>query len=48
MNLDIIFMSRYINIPVNVCNARKSYNMKQMKYKLYISIKIILPPFFNR
>ena len=31
-------MSRFINICMNVGNARKSYNMKHRKYKL-LSVK---------
>ena len=32
INLDI-YVSRFINIYMNVGNARKSYNLKRRKYK---------------
>ena len=31
-------MSRFINIYMNVGNARKSYNMKRRKYDLFVNL----------
>ena len=39
MNLDI-YVYRFINIYMNVGNARKSYNMKRRKYMRCIMLSL--------